>query len=205
MIYPTVGISVVFPFIMMLDKVDLTNPGDIVQQLSGSNYFLFIYFAVAFLATIVSKVSMSDNWEGNWIYKALPLNSPETIYRGAIKGIILRYHIPVCLLLGAAFLALYQWAIILDLLLVYLNMFLLTLLNVKVFNLKLPFSQEITRQASNNKAATFLIMGSGAVLALVHWVASLLPYGVIACIILTAGANLILWKRGLKFTWQQVE
>ena len=44
---------------------------------------------------MILMISKSEDYKGAWIYKALLLESPVPVFRGAVKSYLIRFIIPV--------------------------------------------------------------------------------------------------------------
>jgi len=198
-IYPNLALSVVIPFLMMLSFLrGVSSLEDFLNMISESKSFFSIYLSVLLLTNIVFIISTSENFKGSWIYKTLPIKSYEPIYKGAIKGFLIKYCIPIYLLSSCLFLVIYKFKIILDLFLILISMILSILIVVTTCRMRLPFSEDV-KKAQNGDIRMFLI--SISVLGLfagIHYMARKTMIWLILFTLTSTIFTVILWKKSFK-------
>ena len=145
------------------------------------------------------------NFWGAWIYKALPVEKPSAILRGAMKAFIFKYNIPIISILGVIFIVLYGPHIIPDVLLMLTNMLLLIMCFLKAESKKLPFSEDFQNmQQGTNAAMSFVLLLVAGLLALIHFGATFIPFGVTINIAVSAVVTMIIWHHCFKSTWDDI-
>lgn len=206
-LYPNLVFAVLFPFIFFLTLfTGEASFSDTFAQLSHGRYYLYLYFSVAFLASCVSMMSLSENYKGAWIYKALPVDHPAMIIKGAFKGFLYQYTLPVYLFISVLFIGIFGLKIIPDLVLIFLNLFFLMLAILKSSKKELPFSNDYQyKQTTNNTVIMVFSFGLCGVCALIHYLASVfIPFGVVINIGISLVIGIVLWHCSFKITWKEI-
>lgn len=201
-IYPSLAFAAVFPFLTILNYVrkDVTF-AEALSSLAQGKAYLGIYLSIFMLSTTVMFIEMSENYKGAWIYKALPIASPESIYKGAIKGYIIKYCMNVLVVVSLIFLILYKFSIILDVVLMFINMFLIIAIMFKNGNKRLPFSEDadkIEKQSSGSFFLLLLIVGATVGLHMLMRINMIL---FVAYIVVALAATLFMWRKVFKINW----
>jgi hypothetical protein len=89
--YPTFGMLVYFMYKYYSDANTI-----------GVSRLLVLYYATFTLYVITQQIFVSDDWKAAWIYRVAPIANPGEILIGAYKSVILKYILPLYLLVGAA-------------------------------------------------------------------------------------------------------
>ncbi|WP_310551058.1 hypothetical protein [Paenibacillus glufosinatiresistens] len=190
-VYPTIGLSVVFPFIFMANTLVSGN----ISALRGTKAYLYIYLMIALIQTVVTMLAYSINYKAAWVYRAVPLTSPERIYSAVFKAALARLIVPLYLLEAAVFLLIFGPGIWPDLLAVLLTMFLYTVICYAVQPRSLPFSEkyERNRQKEKQKGALLLLLILLG-LAGAHYLVRQTEWGIYFYLALLAAAGPAAWR-----------
>lgn len=137
-VYPTIGFSLIFPFIFIFNQVW---SGDLAG-IRSSKSFLFIYYSALLLMTVVQMVRYSASYKGAWIYQVIPLPGKGLVYRGMLKAAVVKLLVPLFLLEAAVFIALLGSWIIADMVVVLLALLLYAVICFLTFPKALPFSEK---------------------------------------------------------------
>ncbi|NCC16386.1 MAG: hypothetical protein EOM28_08560 [Clostridia bacterium] len=207
-IFPNMAFSVAFPFIFLLNLVGgRVSFSDIFAQISQGRYYLYLYFSVALLAAMFPLISLSQNYKGAWIYKALPVENPAVVFKGAFKGFLYKYIVPTFLFMSFLFIGIYGVKIVPDLALIFLNMLILMLAIFHFSKKELPFYKEF--QYAQNGSSTgmiFLMFALCGVAAAVHYFALVLfPFGLALNIGISLIIVIILLHYSFKISWKDIE
>ncbi|MFE4712192.1 hypothetical protein ACFRAM_15080 [Paenibacillus sp. NPDC056722] len=191
-VYPTLGFSIVFPFIFILNMIWLGDGGGI----GNSKAYLWIYFSATLMMTIVQMLRYSGSYKGAWIYKAIPLPGEHAVYRGMLKAALLRLFIPIFLAEAVVFTVLFGIRILPDLVVVLFATLIYAVVCFLVLPRSLPFSERF--EAAKQKEFTgssflmlFLLIGMVGL----HYLATLLTGGVYIYLVLLAAFNFVFWRR----------
>jgi len=190
-VYPSLGFSLVFPFIFIFTQLQMRTLADI----STGKMFLFIYFGNMMIPTIVHTMQFSVNHKGSWLFKAAPLQHPTAAYSGTLKAFLVKLYMPVFILLSIAFIAIFSWRIVPDLFAVFLGAILQTLLTYKWLNSgSFPFSQSFEFTQSEGSAKLLSVTLLGGIFVIGHLIAIAITGGVYAYIALLLVAIFIGWR-----------
>lgn len=169
--YPELAQAVALPIVIWISDLELDNLWVSLQELAQREHnYLFFYIILSFLVLLFYKIGQANYYQGSWVYHKLPI-TPDVIYKAAIKAVIVRYQIPLLMILGAVWVLLTRGRFIFDLTVISLNL-ILAVSVLTYFSLpKLPFSQEITAEdESNSLVHTIKAFGLMAVMAGAHFV-----------------------------------
>ena len=209
-IYPSLAMAIAMPFIMIMsfsfDEIRNAGIRGVIASLSKGNYHMSIYLSIAMMAGVISFLAYSDNYKGAWIYRVVPIDTPAPACRGALKGFISKSILPF-IVLAIGFLALCGTRILADLVLIFLQLFFITIFNYNMFTKYLPFYKAFTNMdQSANAGKVMLSLMITAVLGILHYLVAR-KIGVIAvCIyaLVMLFLNVILWNRAFKFSWNKI-
>ncbi|NMM63680.1 hypothetical protein HBE96_13555 [Clostridium sp. P21] len=199
-VYPSLGFSLIFPFIFMLN--DLKGKG--WAEIASSKMYLNIYFCALLLPTAVMMIKYSGKYKGAWIYKIIPNKNVCNIFKGTLKAFIVRLLLPVYLIESVIFMFIFGVKIFPDLILVFLNIMLFTVLCFRITKKSLPFSEEFgVSQGSEGLMAIPLMIILGF-LAFIHYKYTFVHYGVYVYIGIMLIVNIILWKKSFNISLEKL-
>lgn len=192
-VYPSLGMSVVFPFLMMISM----NRENFLNVGNTKNY-LWFYMAFMMIPTILAALGYSGNYKGAWIYETIPIKDKSSIYRGTVKAAIVNLFIPVFALVSLIFLIIYKLQIVDQIIVIGINMLLFTIIIFNKLGKDLPFSKafEITENpgGSGTMLTAMFFMG---IFALGHFTLTIIPYGIYIYIPVGLIACKIVWNKGI--------
>ncbi|WP_411678560.1 ABC transporter permease [Caproicibacter sp.] len=206
-LYPNITFAVIFPFLFLLNFLSGGQSfAQALAQIKGGDYFLFLYLSAMLLAPMIVMLGASESYKGSWIYRAMPVGSPGEILKGTAKAFLYKYIFPVFLFTGLMFTAIYGAKIIPDIILIFLNTLILTLLIRRFSKKELPFCTDFQyTQNGSNLGLMMLSMALSGAFAGVHFM--LLRFfspGIYLFIALSIGIILILWHIAFKVTWREI-
>lgn len=207
-IYPMIAFAFIFPMIFIMNQIDFDQSfRESMKQVAGGLSYLNLYYSVAILSTLFSFIRLSENYQGAWIYKVLPIENPSEIIKGALKAFILKFVIPAFLLVSILFILIFGRRIIPDLALMFVNMIFLIELSIFMSKKELPFYKDFQYAQNGNNTARFLLMFFlSGIITLVHVGAIFIhPMGIYFNLIVSIILVLVLWKMTFRFTWNQIE
>jgi len=149
-------------------------------------------------------IATSENFKGSWIYRTMPIESPAPIYRGALKGYLLKYCIPIYLFVSIIFLIIYRFKIIIDVILILIGMVLLTIVIFKTSKMGLPFSEDIQKVQTGNTGLFFTTVLFIGVFMGLHFISSKITPLLIAYTIIVLLVTIYLWKKSFRMKWEDV-
>ncbi len=195
-VYPSLGFSIIFPFIMLFASGSNRN----ISEMSSVNRFFALYFISLMLPSILGFISYSGHYKGAWIYQTLPIKNRGSIYKGAVKAVFINLFTPVYIVIGLIFLLIFKSKIALDLIIVYLNLLLLSTIVFRIQKIDLPFSLAFeTTGGKNGLLELFLTIMVLGILFGLHYGATRIIYGAYIYILILLITNMISWKYTFNF------
>jgi len=205
-IYPSLATALFIPILFMLiDRNDGNSFMDNIQTSYGGKVHLLMYISIILLCFCTAYINNSDSYKGAYIYKVLPIESPGIILKGAIKGALFKLVIPLYILESVLFLILKGPAIILDLIVMFLVLLIISVIYFKISNDRMPFSVKFTTADSSKLLVpTIICILLLAVFALIHIAIrnNITLLGIYAVVLLIV--NVILWKTSFKVSWKDM-
>jgi hypothetical protein len=207
-LFPNLTLGFIMPFIMLLSMVNAaTSMSGFLQMISQGKYYLFLYFSLILYSTLFSVISNSESYRGAWIYRAMPVDHPGLVFKGAMKAFLYKYIVPFYLVTCIAFLMLWGVRIVPDLIVIFLNLILVMLLIFLLSAKTLPFSQDFrTGQNAGSIGAAFLAaLLCGGMAAAHGLLATRLNNGGLALIFgISAVLTFFLWRRCFRVDWDRI-
>lgn len=190
-VYPVLGMALVFPFIFQFNYISTGS----FAELADSNMYFTMYFANIIIGIVVHTLKFSGKYRGSWIFRVTPIRNPSHIYSATLKAFLVKLYLPMFLILSAAFIAIFSWRIIPDLAVFLVTAVLHTLISYKIINNEtFPFIKPIESIQESGNAKTFLLMFLVAAFAVVHFLATTIPFGVYLYLVVLAVVTGVWWK-----------
>ncbi|MDR3539751.1 MAG: hypothetical protein P4L69_02110 [Desulfosporosinus sp.] len=205
-LYPSLAMATFMPIIMMANflLIGINSVNSVLTNMSQGAYYLWLYLSVFMLAVTPFTLTSSENYKGAWIYKALPIELPGVILMGTLKGFILRYLIPVFLLVSIFFAVPYGAWLIPHLILIFSNLLLLIILLFKLSPKELPFSKKFQTGENNRLELVFASLAFCGISAVAHYALRDFGVGLLIYIIVVLSVTTFLWKTSAKINWKDV-
>lgn len=154
------------------------------QELLSLSSLLFPLYMLPFICTtVILNLGYSEQSNLLWIYKSRPIEHPGALLLGSLKAVYLKYFIPFFLIVYILYGIIGGFNILADLLLAFSLSTLFLLIFYRYSNPVFPFSKE----KSTRESGGILLKMFGTMLLLIfigflHYLLSLLPFGVISAI-----------------------
>jgi hypothetical protein len=205
-LYPQLAFALAMPFLMLSGIIGGEfSWSDVLVVLANSKLYLTVYWSAIFLAFTATMISSSENYRSAWIYRVLPIESPAPIFKGALKAFIVKFVIPIYLLIALIFVLFCGLKIIPDLILIFINMIIVLLFIFKLNRKELPFYRDFQVMQGMNRMGIMLIsMLICGLCALVHLLLTYVPFGVILNIVLSLVIIMVLWRKSFNITWKEI-
>lgn len=203
--YPSLAYIVIFIFIFAFKSGKPM--AEYWEELPSSKTFLwFIYMPVLSVGGLLSLISYSDQYMASWIYYASPLRTPGLLITGALKSLIVKFFIPIYLILFAFSFYVWGFAIVDDFFLGFLNNCFLFFLFARLQLHYLPFSREPNaKEQSGRFINTMFQLLLIAVLTGLHYIAvAFVPWMIYVVILPVAFGIYTLMRYFEKLKWNQV-
>ena len=137
----------------------------------------------------------SSRYKAAWIYRTAPISGEASIYKGALLASLVRLMLPLYVIEAVIFAVLFGASIIPDLIVVGLAMFAFAILCFLFIRKGLPFSEPF--EAAGQQNQSFVVMGLMLLLGafgVLHWLATTLPFGVVAYGLLMIAVTWLGWR-----------
>ncbi len=207
-VYPSIGYLVVLVVIFVMRSKDSN-----LQRLQDteSNQFRFlviaaIYFMSLLLVTALSQMIYSEKYKASWIFYAAPVAYPGEVILGGVKATILKFYIPIVLVLTIAGVIFGGPSILPNILLGLFNQLLISTLLVYINFRHLPFSR---KQNNNSSGGTFIrnlsVMLISGFIAVMHYMIFKMPVVVWICAALSIVATWLMMDGIKKTGWEKIQ
>src|SRR5699024_5449217 len=171
-VYPNLGFGLVFPFLMLLSF----SIGSDFSEVRNSSAYFNIYFISLVISTMVNFLDYSGNYKGAWIYKVMPIDNPEFIYKGAVKAVFMNLFTPLFLIVSIVYLLVFGFRIFPHIVATYINMLLATAIIFKISNQSLPFSKAFETGVRGGIKLMFLSILTIGILFGGHFAFTFIPF-----------------------------
>jgi len=206
-VYPSFGYLLVYAVIMFLNSKKMSLEAFKEQTSRGKILMVsIIYFSGLMLLMAINQVTYSEKFKAAWIYFITPVKAPGKLITGALKAAMLKFYIPVIVLVSVPAISIVGIKIIPNLVLGLFNELLICSL-IAYLNIKqLPFSAD---QSNANKTGAFtrglFMMLIPAVVGFTHYLISDFTWVVSVAAVLSIIAAWVVMGGIADTTWQQVE
>lgn len=192
-IYPNLGFSLLFPFLMMI-----SGGVEGLAALEDSKSYFTIYFIGLSMPTTLQLLGYSESYKASFLYKQFSINL-ESVYRGTLKAMFINLITPVFIVVSIGFLFIFKQKVMIHLIIAYLGIFLSVYLIFKSTDKVLPFSKDFGILTNKRGiGALFITIAIYGALAALHFISTLINYGEYIYIIILILANILAWKYGFK-------
>lgn len=205
-VYPSVGYLVVLAVIFFMRAKNFS-----LSSLQGDeSQFRFviiaaIYFMSLLLTTALSQMIYSEKYKAAWIFYAAPVAYPGEVILGAVKATVLKFYIPIVVLITIPGVIIGGPAILPNILLGLFNQLLISALLVYINYRQLPFSR---RQNNNNNAGSFIrnlgVMLISGFIAVMHYMIFNMTVVVWICAALSILATWLMSGSIRKTGWERI-
>jgi ABC-2 type transport system permease protein len=208
-LYPQWAYSIFILFSGFLGGInsDTAWQQNLIELKEGNIYLLYAYFTGISLFTCIGLIPFSDDFKAAWVYTATPIVRPGDLFMGTIKAIIFKVFTPLFLIMSIVVLGIWGIKTLDDLILVYINAIIFSVLTSKLDRNYLPFSQEhnIQQQGGNFGMMMVLMLMTSVMGAMHYFFATYTPWLVTLMIPLMATALYFLIKDYREMSWKNFE
>jgi hypothetical protein len=188
-VYPSIGYMLVLVVAMFFRSKNLSLA---TLAANGKEFKIFmivgIYLMSLLLVTAISQMVYSEKYKAAWIFHVAPLEYPGEVILGAVKAIVLKFYVPIIVLIAIPGLIIGGWQAIPNLLLGLFNQLLIAALLVYINFRNLPFSR---KQNANLNGGSFIrnmgIMLISIFIAMLHYAA----YDITVVVCIVAGLSMV--------------
>ncbi|MBC6005017.1 MAG: hypothetical protein E7C86_06180 [Paeniclostridium sordellii] len=190
-VYPIIGTYYTFPIYMIFDKN---------EKYINSYMYLFLYFCLMIIPTIIIALKFSKNYKASYIYTTINIKNKMIVHKAAIKACLINLIIPLYLIQCIVFIYFYKVSIIQHLVAIFLVLILITILTFKILDKSMPFSCQINILKKNEAIVeNYLMIILIFIIAAIHFLVSI--FGTLAVniyIIAILTADIFLYKSVFK-------
>ena len=194
-VYPSLGFAMVFPFIFIFNSAWSNG----LKDLASSRWYLSIYLSALMIPSVVMTLKYSAQYKAAWVYRTAPVQSIAAIFKGTIKAFLARLFLPIYLVESIVFVATFGIRVISDLVVACLSMLLYAVICFQFTRKSLPFSEPFQVIEQSQKYVGLLLLLLIGVFAAIHFVFTLIPFGVYIYLFLLVLLNGAVWGAGVGF------
>ncbi len=202
--YPSLAYLLVFVFVFVFKSGKDANKTWL--ELANSNSFLwFVYLPMFTISTAIALIAFNENFAASWVYLSRPLKKPGSLISGALKTLLVRFLVPIVILLFAFSYYVWGYKIIDDFILGIFNNVLIFLLLSHIGKSYLPFSMQPNLKKQTGKfVKAILQMLVIAALVGLHYLALKIWWLVATLIPLSAIGCYYLFRIIQNYSWQKI-
>jgi hypothetical protein len=163
-----------------------------------------MYLGIVMLLPCLLLISRSENYNGAWVYRVLPIETPIPIFKGSIKAFMLKCIIPIECLVSLIFLVLCGPKVLLQILLILLNMILVCIIMINQSEKILPFSRDFNMITDNRTGLIMILFASCGGFAGLQLILDGVKYGIILNILVVLITITYLWRKTFKINWKDI-
>ena len=202
--YPSLAYLLVFAFVFVFksgkdfDTVWLTLP-------ASKLYLWLVYLPLFAIPSAITLLPYTENFAASWLYLVSPLHKPGSLITGAIKLLLVKFFLPIYIVLLSF--AVYVWGVTIadDFILGFFNCVSVFLLISIIGKSYLPFSMELNVQQQSGKIVQLLFqLIIVALLVGLHWLAIYVPWLVTVLIPLSVAGSLLLFRYIRNYSWHKI-
>jgi ABC-2 type transport system permease protein len=202
--YPSLAYIAVFAFIFIFSSSK--NYVATWQNLPNSNSFLwFVYLPMFTISTAIGLIAFNENFAASWVYFSRPLQKPGSLISGALKSLLVKFMLPIVIILFAFAYYVWGYKIIDDFVLGIFNNILIFMLLSHMSKSYLPFSMQPNLKQQTGKFIQVIVqMLVIAVLVGLHYLAIKIWWLVAALIPVSAVSCYFLLRMVQNYSWQKI-
>lgn len=190
-IYPTIGAYYIYPIYMIFHKD---------EKYISSYMYLFLYFSLMIIPTIMIALKYSENYKASYIYTTIHIKNKMAVHKAAIKACLVNIIIPLYLIQSIIFVYFYKVSIIQHIVVIFLVSIFITIITFKILDKNMPFSRQINVLKKNYAIVEkYLMIVLIFIMVGIHFIVSI--FGTLAIniyIIVILMVNMLLYKSVFK-------
>lgn len=204
-VLPALGYLLVFAgitFFRALSKGDLS-----AFDSRGKTLVLSVlYFGTYVLVVALGQMKFSDKWKASWVFFATPISRPGLLIVGAFKAMVVKFYLPLALLVFILGMAFSGPLIVPNLLFGLTNQLLIAAVLVYINQRQLPFSMpQQTQNRGVNVLRSIMVLLFTTLLGAGHYLLyDYLPV-ILICMLLSAGATWLVVNSLAATTWDKIK
>lgn len=205
-IYPSLAYLLIYPVFMIGTG---RGDGGFVQQIehlreSTGMGIVVIYLCGTVLLTIRSQISQSEDFKAAWLYELAPIGKPGEILSGSLRAIMVKFLLPITLLLSLVLSVIWGVNLLDDLLFGMLTIINLELLLSIGMSNELPFSTEIKKNGGGSFIRNMTYFFITGIIGFIHYLMMQVPYVIGVFMVIQLALALFLFKKYREVAWEKV-
>jgi ABC-2 type transport system permease protein len=205
-IYPSLAYLLIYPVFMIGTG---RGDGSFVQQIehlreSTGMGIVVIYLCGTVLLTIRSQISQSEDFKAAWLYELAPIGKPGEILSGSLRAIMVKFLLPITLLLSLVLSVIWGVNLLDDLLFGMLTIINLELLLSIGMSNELPFSTEIKKNGGGSFIRNMTYFFITGIIGFIHYLMMQVPYVIGVFMVIQLALALFLFKKYREVAWEKV-
>ena len=207
-VYPSIGYLVVIIVMMFLRSGNAQKLGSIASDPKGLRIIIVfaLYMLSLLMITAINQMIYSEKYKAAWLYFTAPVDTPGKIIAGAAKAVILKFYIPLVVIISTIGIYLLGVHFIPNLLLALSNTVLIACCMVYIGFRDLPFSKP---QGNNARAGSFLksliSLVVPGLLGIFHFLIYSITPVVIISAVLSVAATWLVMDAIKRTPWQKIK
>ncbi|GGD44238.1 hypothetical protein GCM10011514_05220 [Emticicia aquatilis] len=205
-IYPSLAYLLIYPVFMIGTG---RSEGGLMQQIehlreSTGIAIVVIYLCGTILLTIRSQISQSEDFKAAWPYELAPISKPGEILSGSLRAIMVKFLLPITVLLSIILSIIWGVNLLDDLLFGMLTITNLDLLLSIGMSNELPFSTEIKKNGGGSFIRNMAYIFLTGIIGFVHYILMQVPYVIGVFMLIQLALALYLFKKYREVGWEKV-
>lgn len=171
-VYPALGYFLVMVVVFAFNGKSHDHSWiDYLHEIGSSQFHLpIIYMCIFMVMTASYEIHFTDDYKAAWVFQSAPIEKPGELLLGNIKAIIVRYFLPMYIIVTIFTLSIWPWQVFIDLLVGLINCLILMLSFGLMGDKYLPLSQPANaRTQGTSMARAILIILFVGLLGFVHY------------------------------------
>ena len=203
-VYPSIGYLGIYLFILLFNQKGTGSLND-----PDAKRIIFItvtYISSMLVSTALQHITVSEKWKASWIYFTAPVQQPGMLITASVKAALVRFFLPVVIIVSTASVILWGISMIPNLALGFINQILFFMISSLVTLQKLPFSNAPENVVKGNSflRGLFVLVLIGT-LGLIHYILfeKIWIITILSCISLMV--SYVLFRKLGNTTWRQLK
>jgi len=164
-ILPSIGY-----ILIMIIAPNIGKHGKFSEFITGNKYLLVLYPCMFVSFALCSALLIGNYKTSTWIFKSMPLKSPASFFKGAIKAAFAKFFIPFYFVISTMVCILWGIKALPDVFIAYLSIYLITILSYYFQQPGFPFSLEKSAlQGGTNVIKVFGLLALAGIIGFSHY------------------------------------
>jgi len=157
--YPSFGyLPVYFLFILFTEKGEGTFAENWEKLPEGNMYIFLFYLSNFVLSSVLQNINRTEKFKASWIYHLSPYQAPGRIITGMYKALVIKYYLPLYILICAFSISIWGFGIVNDMIVALFFSLIFGVITSLFLVKDLPFSQPPSTSQPGKYIVNFLII-----------------------------------------------